>query len=174
MNMNLRSAILVLLALFGSHPAAGSVELHPITRKHLSGLWEGIELLGLSVFLVEIDARRTHRAVLVRENRTLVFRLSEPRVDSKGNVSLSGREVTGTMTIQITGSGDATETSGFLRARVDMKVDPKKDSALANLVGDESYNIDFLKPGGGSGMQIQRAETRAKLLLAKDKEPSSR
>jgi hypothetical protein len=173
--VTLRSAILGLFVLLGSQPAVASVELHPITRNSFSGLWEGIEPLGLSVFLVEIDGAHGHRAVVVREDRTLVFRLDEPKVDTKGQVSLTGREVTRkSMTIRITGSGDATEASGFLKARVAMGLDPKKDPDLARLLPEEVVDIPFLKPGGVSGLRLQRLEDRAQSLLSKEQKESSR
>jgi hypothetical protein len=82
-SMFVRSALLCLLVLLGSHPAASCPELHPITRKSLSGIWEGIEPLGLSVFLVEVGAGHRHSAVLVRDKRMVVFRLDEPKSTQK-------------------------------------------------------------------------------------------
>ena len=170
--MRLRSAILCLLISLNSCPAASCPDFHPITRKSLSGLWEGIEPLGLSVFLVEVGVGHRNSAVLVREGRTVVFRLEEPKVDTKGNVSLNGREVAGATTIRITGSGDATDDRGFLFARVVMGVDSKKNPLLAKVIGDETHDIYFLRPGGSSALQIQRAEDQAKTLLSKEQKAS--
>jgi hypothetical protein len=164
--VNLRTAILSVLALLGSQPAMGSLAPSPITRKSLSGLWEGIEPLSLSVFMVEIGTGRSHQAVLVRENRTIVFHLNEPKVEGEGQVSLNGREAVGAMTLRITGSGDATEGGGYLKARVELRMDPQKYRGPPGFL-DEFHDIYFVKPGGDTALRLQRLEAKAKDLLWK-------
>jgi hypothetical protein len=85
---------------------------------------------------------------------------------------VNGRETTGATTIRITGSGDATEGRGFFHARVEIGVDSKKNPLLAKVVGDEAYDIYFLKPGGSSALQIQRSEEQAKILLSREQKNS--
>jgi len=71
----------------------------------------------------------------------VVFRLDRTKSDTKGNVSVNGRETTGATDHPDHRSGDATEGKRLFHARVEIGVDSKKNPLLAKVVGDEAYDI---------------------------------